>query len=230
MGILLGDIRQVIPSPLAEFLLVAVSLVSGALVGQERERAEKPAGLRTLTLICTGSAVFTIMSSAPAFGALDPSRIAAQIVTGVGFLGAGAILRERRGIVVGLTTAASIWVIAAVGMVIGAGYALAGLTLSGVILLALTLLHQLDERYLAKCEMASLRMTYHPRDGKSRAQLQGILDGYSMPLEIQAERVITDEVHEITLQFCKEHKSHRAFQSELAAIEWVQRLESHPLA
>jgi putative Mg2+ transporter-C (MgtC) family protein len=93
----------------------------GALIGFEREWSQKAAGLRTNTLIAVGSALFTLMSVAlsPGPGA-DPTRVASQIVTGVGFLGGGAILRTG-GSVKGLTTAAIIWINAAIGMAAGGG-------------------------------------------------------------------------------------------------------------
>ena len=88
------------------------------LIGIERERKEKPAGLKTLTLICVGAAIFTLASRFLADDRSDVTRITAQIIPGIGFLGAGAILRSR-GSIVGLTTAATIWVVAAIGMMIG---------------------------------------------------------------------------------------------------------------
>jgi putative Mg2+ transporter-C (MgtC) family protein len=103
-----------------EILKIIFSLVAGGLVGFEREFHDKPAGLRTLMFICFGSTVFTILSVKLADGR-DPTRIAANIISGIGFLGAGVILRDR-GRVVGLTTAATIWFTAALGMVIGGGY------------------------------------------------------------------------------------------------------------
>lgn len=100
---------------------LAVSFVLGAIVGFERQYHEKPAGFSTNTLICMGSTVFALISlmSAQYYGG-DPARIAAQIVTGVGFLGAGSIIREGNKIS-GLTTAAGIWVVAAIGMATGYG-------------------------------------------------------------------------------------------------------------
>ena len=100
-------------------LLVAFAL--GAIIGFERQYHDKPAGFTTNTLICLGSAVFSVVSllSAQYYGG-DPARIAAQIVTGVGFLGAGSIIREGNKIS-GLTTAAGIWVVAAIGMAAGYG-------------------------------------------------------------------------------------------------------------
>jgi putative Mg2+ transporter-C (MgtC) family protein len=219
-----GDLRQVVPSPLVEFIIILVSTICGAIVGAERERAEKPAGLRTLTLICLGSTIFTVMSIDPAFGAVDRSRIAAQIVTGVGFLGAGAILRER-GSVTGLTTAASIWVIAAVGMVVGVGYALSGLVLAALIYSMLTFWHRVEDRYLGTCKLEDLRVLYATGNGKNRARLQSILDSYSMPIQIMSEKTLSEGRSEMTLRYCHAHKTHRAFQADLAGFDWVEAIE-----
>jgi putative Mg2+ transporter-C (MgtC) family protein len=93
-----------------------VSVVLGGLIGLERELRGKPAGLRTNTLICLGSCIFTIISTN--LSGSEPGRIAAQIVTGIGFLGAGAIIHSGIGIH-GLTTAAVIWVVASIGMACG---------------------------------------------------------------------------------------------------------------
>jgi len=101
-------------------LLLAAAL--GAGIGYQRERANKPAGLRTHMLISLGSALFTVVSIFGFSGTVDPSRVAAGVVTGIGFIGAGVILRGVRGEhVVGLTTAASIWAVAAIGMAAGVG-------------------------------------------------------------------------------------------------------------
>jgi putative Mg2+ transporter-C (MgtC) family protein len=99
-------------------LLLAVVL--GGAIGLERELAGKPAGLRTNILICLGSVLFTALSLRMAAGSGDPGRVAAQILTGVGFIGAGTILHAR-GAVTGLTSAATIWVVAAIGMALGSG-------------------------------------------------------------------------------------------------------------
>ncbi len=101
-------------------LLAAVA--AGALIGLERELADKPAGFRTNIMICLGAALFTLLSVRMADGdaGVDRTRIAAQIVTGVGFLGAGAII-QLGGNIIGLTTAATIWAVASVGMAFGAG-------------------------------------------------------------------------------------------------------------
>ena len=105
---------------LASFLRLLLAAALGAVIGLEREYRKKPAGLRTNILIALGSALFTIMSIQLAQIGGTPDRIAAQIVTGMGFLGGGAILRSGVSIK-GMTTAATIWVNAAIGMAAGAG-------------------------------------------------------------------------------------------------------------
>ncbi len=99
---------------------LALATVIGSLVGLERALLDKPAGIRTNILICVGACIFTIASQVLSGPVVDHSRIAAQIVTGVGFLGAGAIIRDAKS-VIGLTTAATIWAVAAVGMAAGFG-------------------------------------------------------------------------------------------------------------
>ena len=98
---------------------IVLAVVFGAMVGIEREYSGKSAGLRTNVLICVGAAVFTIISKEMAGPQQSITRIAAQIVTGVGFLGAGAIIQDRGG-VHGLTTAATIWLVSSIGMACGA--------------------------------------------------------------------------------------------------------------
>jgi len=99
--------------------LLAAAVV-GAVVGIERERRDRPAGLRTHILVCVGSTLIMLVSIDVAGSRADPGRIAAQIVTGIGFLGAGTIFRSG-GSVRGLTTAAGLWVVAGIGMAIGMG-------------------------------------------------------------------------------------------------------------
>ena len=105
-----------------DVLSIILAVVFGAAIGLEREVGGKSAGLRTNVLICLGAAVFTIISKEMGAGHINSvTRIAAGVVTGVGFLGAGAIIQDRGG-VHGLTTAATIWLVASIGMACGAGF------------------------------------------------------------------------------------------------------------
>ena len=118
---------------------ILLAVCCGAAIGLERQLKHKPAGLRTNVLICLGAAVFTIISERMAGGQDSITRIAAQIVTGVGFLGAGAVIQDRGGIH-GLTTAATIWLVASIGMACGArlyGLAIITTVLAIVVLLGL---------------------------------------------------------------------------------------------
>jgi len=118
-------------------LLLAVTM--GALIGFERQHAGKPAGLRTHVLVCIGAALFTIASIYGFGEGADPARVAAGIVAGIGFLGAGAIIRTPEGILVGLTTASSIWAVAAIGLTAGAGLYILAPVATLVVLIVLRL-------------------------------------------------------------------------------------------
>jgi len=128
-----------------DIVAMILAVVFGAAIGLEREIRGKAAGLRTNVLICLGAAVFTIISRHMATGQEgSTTRIAAQIVTGVGFLGAGAIIRDRAG-VYGLTTAATIWLVASIGMACGAGFHLLAAISALIAVLVLIGLGQLEK-------------------------------------------------------------------------------------
>jgi putative Mg2+ transporter-C (MgtC) family protein len=137
-----------------DVLSIVLATVLGAAIGLEREFSGKAAGLRTNLLICLGAAVFTIISREMAAGTAEGSvtRIAAQIVTGVGFLGAGAIIQDRAG-VHGLTTAATIWLVASIGMACGARFyllAIISTLIAIVVLIGLGRLVKPLEHYVEK--------------------------------------------------------------------------------
>lgn len=135
---------------------LGVAAVLGGLVGLEREAANRPAGLRTHLLVCVGSALIMQVSMnmydmvlASGGGVADPGRIAAQVVSGIGFLGAGTIMREGLSIR-GLTTAASLWVVAGVGLAVGAGMYVEALVVGVMVVLTLRFLSAVEDRFIAK--------------------------------------------------------------------------------
>jgi putative Mg2+ transporter-C (MgtC) family protein len=126
-------------------LRLAAGLVLGAIIGFERELHRQPAGFRTHSLVSLGAALFTIVSAYAFVGPMvDPTRIAAQIVSGIGFIGAGTIL-QHRGSVRGLTTAASLWAVAAIGTAAGAGLLVMAVVGTLLILVVLAVLDQMEE-------------------------------------------------------------------------------------
>jgi len=140
-----------------DLLSLFVALILGAFIGLERELSDKAAGLRTNILICVGSCLFAVLSRQLALAAgTDITRIAAQIVSGIGFLGAGAIMRDGEQ-VTGLTTAATIWVVAAIGVTVGFGFyglasatAVMTLVVQGVFPHLDTMIDELRQRYTFK--------------------------------------------------------------------------------
>lgn len=143
-------------------LVIAAAL--GSVIGFERERLSWAAGLRTHMLVCVGSALVMIVS---AFGfkdvlgtanvVLDPSRMAAQVVSGIGFLGAGSILL-RGEVIRGLTTAASLWAVAAVGLAVGGGMYTASIAATIIILIILAGVKPLERRFIAVRQQRSIQM------------------------------------------------------------------------
>ncbi len=118
------------PTEVERILRLLLAAALGGIIGYQRAKAEKPVGMRDLMLICIGAALFTIVSNYGFGGtSADPSRVAAGVVTGIGFLGAGAIIRRHGGLLGGMTTAATVWVVAGIGLAAGSGmYLIAGLT------------------------------------------------------------------------------------------------------
>jgi putative Mg2+ transporter-C (MgtC) family protein len=133
----------------SDIIPILLAVGCGAVIGVERQLMHKPAGLRTNVLICLGAAVFTIISGRMAGGQEPITRIAAQIVTGVGFLGAGAVIQDRGGIH-GLTTAATIWLVASIGMACGARFYYLAITTTVLAILVLVGLGQVDKYLLSR--------------------------------------------------------------------------------
>ncbi|HSB61243.1 MAG TPA: MgtC/SapB family protein [Vicinamibacteria bacterium] len=134
---------------------LAVAVLLGGAIGLERELSGKPAGLRTNVLICTGAAFFTVLSLHIAADRGDPARVAAQILPGIGFIGAGTIL-HMRGAVTGLTSAATIWVVAAIGMALGSNAYLEAIGATALVLLVLGGLRKVERLVALKATRSHL--------------------------------------------------------------------------
>ena len=225
MKALLGDLHGMVATPWCEAASLLVAFACGAIVGFEREKGHKPAGLRTQILICLGSAIFTIASMSTALGGHEPARIAAQIVTGVGFLGAGSILRDRAG-VTGLTTAATIWTVSAIGIVVGAGYVTAGLLLSFGVLLVLSAFRNFESHLGGRCTMRRLRLVYRPENGKTRPFIIKALDDARGPHIIEDEASLAGGLEQMRISYCERHREHRPVLADLAGLPAVEAIEA----
>ena len=132
-------------------LLLAVAL--GGLIGLERESSQKPAGFRTNILICIGSTMMMILSGLilgqEETSAGDLTRVAAAVITGVGFIGAGSII-QARGMVTGLTTAATLWAVAGLGLVIGSGRYIEAIIFAAIVISTLVIFRLVEDRFMAK--------------------------------------------------------------------------------
>lgn len=136
---------------LAFIVRCGVAALCGGLIGVERELRGKPAGLRTNLLICVGAAMYMLVGLMLVHGeaetGTDPARIAAQVVTGIGFLGAGCIIQQGAQ-VTGLTSAATIWVVAAIGIIAGAGFPITAVIATTMVVLTLVVLGRVESRML----------------------------------------------------------------------------------
>jgi putative Mg2+ transporter-C (MgtC) family protein len=215
------------PGFLNGFLLKsAMAILCGGLIGIERELKKKPAGFRTNILICLGSTYFMMVSILVGGSALgktgDPSRIAAQVVTGIGFIGAGTIIQSR-GHIAGLTTAALIWVVAAVGLFIGAWYPVLAALSTFLIFLTLTVLGMVERRILASCRFLDCVVVFADDGGKTRKLITRLLASYETAVQDLQFQAANGGVR-LTLQYCDVHSEHKKLLSDLWAIEGVQEV------
>jgi putative Mg2+ transporter-C (MgtC) family protein len=178
-------------------LLLAVLL--GGLVGVEREIKGKPAGLRTNVLICVGATLFTVLSLHVAEGRGDPGRIAAQIIPGVGFIGAGTIL-HMRGAVTGLTSAATIWVVAAIGMALGLRAYVEALGSTALVMLVLAGLGWL-EGLIARHKTVSRLILHLQPEANAQEEVEALVRTAGIEIErSRARRENVDLVVELELR------------------------------
>lgn len=180
-------------------LQVVLATILGGAIGIERELSGKPAGLRTNILICVGATLFTVLSLKLSEGRGDPARVAAQVLPGVGFIGAGTILHAR-GSVTGLTSAATIWVVSAIGMALGAG---AYTEAVGTTLLVMLILAGLGyfERLIARHSTHSHIVIHAKPEGSAVEDLESLIRRSGLEVErVDSRRENVDLVIELDLR------------------------------
>lgn len=217
--ILRSEMNSVVGVSLVRLVLAAIL---GGLIGLERQLKQRPAGLRTNLFICLGAALFTILSDQLAGEHNgDHTRIAAQIIPGIGFIGAGSILHSRNRLVTGLTTAATIFVVASVGMAVGGGLYLTSIFATALILLCLFLLGRAEDRLGLKLRVHGYEVTGRSKD-EITAEVNRILE--SVHAMTQNVQVATTPQH-VRVQFEMEGTS-RGHEQVLRSLKQSPVLES----
>jgi putative Mg2+ transporter-C (MgtC) family protein len=194
---------------------IMFAMICGGIVGLERELKQKSAGIKTTMLICVGSAIYTGLSvlvasrfsSSHYFG--DPGRIAAQIVSGVGFLGGGAILQSR-GAVLGLTTAALIWVMAAIGIMVGLGYGWLGVLSSLSVVGVLILIRRFEQAFIGHSHHYHYEIMAEDPDGHFRKSIKPTLEHHALKLE-DVEVTMLGKLSLFRIRYQGSDKDHKGF-------------------
>jgi len=204
------------------------SLLCGGLIGLERELKNKPAGIKTNILICMGAALYTsvsvLISSTHAgtdhYG--DPARISAQIVSGIGFLGGGTII-QARGTILGLTTAATIWVVAAIGLCIGIGHSDIALLFSISVVLVLVATNYFEDRVLGRSLTFASEIIVTDPDGKVRSSINQALARNDLVLD-DFDMVSRGSDQILNLRYSGHRSNQRKFVLELWATTGIQEI------
>ncbi len=199
-----------------------VAVLCGLIIGIERESKGKPAGLRTLVLISLGSSLFVQVSIVIATKIGDPGRVAAQIVTGIGFLGAGAIIQKsEQGYVAGLTTAASIWVTAAVGMLVGLGHYAMAIVGVSIVVLALRLLGSLEGYLFYDSNVDLKKILFESNFGKTKWEIMGLIEENMIRPDEYIFHNATQGRPRMEFKYVHKNKNHRAFLAQLATMHQI---------
>ena len=214
-------VGEVLSHDLGRLLLAAVL---GGVIGLERELKRRPAGLRTNMFICFGAAMFTVLSSelAGVFGG-DHTRIAAQIIPGIGFIGAGAILHATRNIT-GLTTAATIFVVASIGMACGGGLYILATFATLLILLCLEILGAFERRFNLKPLLMHYSVITERQAEEITEEINGILERQGKEME-GMKLLRTDGKKKITFTVDGTRSEHELIMSGLRQTEDLKNFE-----
>lgn len=216
-------------NPVSITLRLLMATAFGGVIGMERGRKRRPAGLRTFALVCIGAALAMITNHYifEEFDTGDASRMAAQVISGVGFLGAGTIIVTGRQQVKGLTTAAGLWAAASMGLAIGAGFYSGAILGFLFIMLSVTVLHSLDEKINDNGRVITLYMEVHQTESLSLLLDHVRRSGYRISsFEKQKTKTIVENDVAILLEMdIKKSQNHSQIISELSVIDGVHYVE-----
>lgn len=212
--------------PWWEMLLrLVVATVLGGTIGYQRERMEKPAGFRTHTLVALGSSLMMLVSVYPFLGrSADPSRIAAGVITGMGFLGAGTIIRQGS-IVRGLTTAASLWIASGIGLAVGVGYYFAALVTTLLVFTVLTVLKKVEIGLVAPRGLRTLLVTTADKPGQigKIGSALGHLRVDIRHIELEVSAGLEEALVKLVVKIPEDVEEFRVIE-EVAAVEGIREV------
>ncbi|WP_257667844.1 MgtC/SapB family protein [Parapedobacter tibetensis] len=199
-----------------DLISIGISILAGSLVGLEREYKNKSAGFRTIVLICLGATVFTIVSR---FGVGSDDRIAANIITGIGFIGAGVIFKDKFS-VMGLTTAAVIWVVAGIGMAAGIGYHGLALLLAVITVIVLSLFAKVEGGMERLFLTRTIFVGFHNMDTDNLEELKRLMDKYRIR---HTRKTVSKRAGKLAVVFelSADRKNLQQFNNEMISLPYV---------
>ncbi len=203
-------------------LRLILACILGGIIGLEREIKHKPAGLRTNMFICFGSAMFTILSFRYSLNSTDHNRISAQIIAGIGFIGAGSILHSKNS-VTGLTTAATMFVVASIGMAVGGGEFISAIFATLVILVALSVLGWMESHFRNRAVVMSYEVVGKDLQ-RSMAEVNRVLA--EQHYKMRDIKMDTDRgYHRVLFSIFADPKDHAALTEKLRKCAELERVE-----
>ena len=214
---------------LSIFIRLALAMLCGGILGMERGKKNRPAGFRTYMLVCVGATLVMLTNQylCELYGTGDPARLGAQVISGIGFLGAGTIIVTGRNRVKGLTTAAGLWADACLGLAIGVGFYSAAIIGCTLILLVMSVLHRLDDKMLANAKVVDVYMEFHKMSdlGVFMARIKEL--GMKITEIEMTKSAGTDDVGVAVLLTIKleKKKPHTEIIQQLSQIDGVAYLE-----
>ena len=220
--------------PLDVLMRIGMAVVCGSLIGIERQIKRKAAGMRTNVMICLGAMLYVtaadLISQSAGAMSFDPSRVAGQVVVGMGFIGAGAIIQSR-GQVHGLTSAATLWVVAAIGVLIGIGHPLLALGVTILVVALLVGVGKLEFLLLGKCKMVKTSISFRD-DAATWSRIRTVLESHGRKIEeLPVTRHETEQGETVCfmeLNYCYIHPDHVEVLVELMRLPNVRQTTFDP--
>lgn len=200
-----------------DLVAIGVSLLAGSLVGLEREYKNKSAGFRTIVLICLGATTFTIVSR---YGVGSDDRIAANIITGIGFIGAGVIFKDKFS-VMGLTTAAVIWIVAGIGMAAGVGYYSLSLFLAVTTVLILSVFNKVENTMERVFLMRTIFVIFQDMNINHLEALKQVMDKHRIKYRRKTVSK-RDRKLSVVFELTGDRENLRAFNNEMISLTYVE--------